>query len=130
MRNVSRCWTYETGRLMGCDLPDEYVFFLVSSSRFGCHLCDAYRLPESSLVFHNFYMDTGRLRIQTSNMRNANTPDFLEKIKIQCLQNLSKSVIIAEDQMDHGVPSSVQDSCCARLSHRRSSSLAQCRTRD
>ena len=31
MRNVSRCWTYETGRLMGCDLPDEYVLPLFES---------------------------------------------------------------------------------------------------
>jgi acetoin utilization deacetylase AcuC-like enzyme len=23
LRNVARCWTYETGRLMGIDLPDE-----------------------------------------------------------------------------------------------------------
>ncbi|MCG8586348.1 MAG: hypothetical protein MI757_16695 [Pirellulales bacterium] len=23
LRNVSRCWTYETGRLMNVDLPDE-----------------------------------------------------------------------------------------------------------
>ncbi len=22
LRNVARCWTYETGRLMGVDLPD------------------------------------------------------------------------------------------------------------
>lgn len=25
MRNVSRCWCYETGRLLGMELPDEYV---------------------------------------------------------------------------------------------------------
>lgn len=23
MRNVSRCWCYETGRMLGLDLPDE-----------------------------------------------------------------------------------------------------------
>ena len=23
MRNVARCWCYETGRLLGLDLPDE-----------------------------------------------------------------------------------------------------------
>jgi len=23
MRNVSRCWCYETGKMLGLDLPDE-----------------------------------------------------------------------------------------------------------
>lgn len=30
MRNVSRCWTYETARLQGVDLPDECALFLSS----------------------------------------------------------------------------------------------------
>lgn len=25
LRNVARCWCYETGRLMGLDLPDKWV---------------------------------------------------------------------------------------------------------
>jgi Histone deacetylase domain len=37
MRNVSRCWTYETARLQGVDLPDECA---VSSCNFYCYeLC-------------------------------------------------------------------------------------------
>ena len=35
-------------------------------------------------------MDTGRLRIETSNMRNANTAENLEMIKMRCLENLSR----------------------------------------
>ena len=32
LRNVARCWTYETGRLMGVDLPDQWVALLRSPS--------------------------------------------------------------------------------------------------
>jgi len=54
-------------------------------------LADVYvRLPPMALANHNFYMDTGRLRIQTSNMRNSNTKEHLEQIKLKCLQNLSQ----------------------------------------
>lgn len=44
LRNVARCWCYETGRLMGHDLPD--------------------KLPESVLNSFNYYMDNERLRIE------------------------------------------------------------------
>jgi len=44
LRNVARCWCYETGRLMGHDLPD--------------------KLPESVLNTFNYYMDNERLRIE------------------------------------------------------------------
>eukprot|EP00210_Caulerpa_lentillifera_P006066 g5796.t1 len=70
LRNVSRCWTYETARLMGFDVPDE--------------------IPASGLTQYNYYMDTGKLRILTSNMRNANTKEDLEQVKQKILQNLSR----------------------------------------
>lgn len=44
LRNVARCWCYETGRLMGHDLPD--------------------KLPESVLSTFNYYQDNERLRIE------------------------------------------------------------------
>jgi histone deacetylase 1/2 len=53
LRNVARCWCYETGRLMGIDLPD--------------------KLPDSALNEYNYYLDTGALRIAVSNMKNMNT---------------------------------------------------------
>ncbi|CAG9464892.1 unnamed protein product [Pedinophyceae sp. YPF-701] len=70
MRNVARCWTYETGSMIGQELPDE--------------------LPEAALSQYNYYMDTGKLRIQTSNMKNANTREYLEKLRVEMLKNLSK----------------------------------------
>jgi histone deacetylase 1/2 len=44
LRNVARCWCYETGRLMGHDLPD--------------------KLPDSVLNSFNYYMDNEKLRIE------------------------------------------------------------------
>eukprot|EP00882_Tetradesmus_deserticola_P030317 GHRQ01034025.1.p2 GENE.GHRQ01034025.1~~GHRQ01034025.1.p2 ORF type:complete len:216 (+),score=90.02 GHRQ01034025.1:958-1605(+) len=46
LRNVARCWAYETGRLMGHDLPDN--------------------LPDSVLNSFNYYMDNQRLRIEVN----------------------------------------------------------------
>ncbi len=68
MRNVARCWCYETGRLLGKDLDDE--------------------LPESSYAEYDYFMDTHRLRIETSNMKNANTREELENIKTSVLEQL------------------------------------------
>jgi histone deacetylase 1/2 len=69
MRNVARCWCYETGRLLGLELDDE--------------------LPGAALAEYDYYMDTHRLRIAVSNMRNANTRDALESIKLKVLANLA-----------------------------------------
>jgi hypothetical protein len=49
LRNVARCWCYETGRLMGHDLPDD--------------------LPQRTLDAFNYYMDTQRLRIEVGGAR-------------------------------------------------------------
>lgn len=70
MRNVARCWCYETGRLLGLELDDA--------------------LPDAALAEYDYYMDTHKLRIATSNMRNANTRDALESITRAVLINLGK----------------------------------------
>jgi len=87
MRNVARCWTYETARMIGEDLSDD--------------------LPEQAMAEYNYYMDTGKLRIQTSNMRNANTKDYLNKLRIEMLKNLSKLPSAPSAQMRH-VPDKVK----------------------
>lgn len=70
MRNVSRCWCYETGKLLGIDLPDD--------------------IPPEAYSGYDYYMDTHRLRIEVSNMKNANSKEQLEKIRTEILENLSK----------------------------------------
>ena len=70
LRNVARCWCYETGRLMGLDLRDE--------------------LPAKALAEFHYYMDNSRLRIAVSNMRNANTRAELERTRDAVLEQLSR----------------------------------------
>ncbi|KAK9845660.1 hypothetical protein WJX84_005953 [Apatococcus fuscideae] len=70
MRNVARCWCYETGRMLGMDLPDT--------------------LPTGALREFDYYADTRKLRITVSNMKNANSREQLEAIKTVVLQNLSR----------------------------------------
>lgn len=48
------------------------------------------RIPDKALEEYNYYMDTHKLRIVVSNMKNANTRAELEKIKSTVLQNLSQ----------------------------------------
>ncbi|GFR46630.1 hypothetical protein Agub_g8235 [Astrephomene gubernaculifera] len=79
LRNVARCWCYETGRMMGVDLPDG--------------------LPEKALDSFNMYMDTQRLRIAVSNMKNANDRQELEEIKTAVLEHLSRLPPVPSAQM-------------------------------
>ena len=48
------------------------------------------RLPEAALSDYDYYMDTHKLRISASNMKNANSRAELERIKTTVLQNLSQ----------------------------------------
>ena len=48
------------------------------------------RLPTEALRNYDYYMDTHRLRISVSNMKNANSREQLEHIKLTVLQNLSQ----------------------------------------
>lgn len=59
VRNVSRCWTYETGILLGEDLADE--------------------LPHNP--YYEYYGPDFNLHITPSNMENLNSQRYLEKIK-------------------------------------------------
>lgn len=69
LRNVARCWCFETSRMLGLDLPDQ--------------------LPDSALREFDLYDDTHRLRITVSNMKNGNSRKKLEEIKTSVLKALS-----------------------------------------
>lgn len=69
MRNVARTWAYETGVLVGEELP-------------------------STLPFNEYYEYYGpdyMLDVRASNMENANSKEYLEKIKVQVIENLKKT---------------------------------------
>ena len=68
IRNVARCWTYETGCLLGHELED--------------------KMPVND--YSEYFGPTHALQIQPSNMENQNTPEYLEGVRNRILENLSK----------------------------------------
>lgn len=59
IRNVARCWTYETSVALDADIANE--------------------LPYND--YFEYFGPDFKLHISPSNMTNQNTPDYLDKIK-------------------------------------------------
>lgn len=68
MRNVARCWTYETGVLLDQTLAED--------------------IPYNS--YYEYYGPDFHLHINASNMENLNAPRYLEQKKAQLLQVLKE----------------------------------------
>jgi len=66
IRNVARCWTYETSVALEVDIPNE--------------------LPYND--YFEYFGPDFKLHIQPSNMQNQNTPEYLDKIKTRLFENL------------------------------------------
>merc|ERR1712004_884397 len=66
IRNVARCWTYETSQALGVDIANE--------------------LPYND--YFEYYGPDFKLHISPSNMANQNTPEYLDKIKTRLFENL------------------------------------------
>lgn len=83
VRNVARCWTYETSVLLNVDLSNE--------------------LPYND--FYEYYAPDFKLHLPPSpNMENANKPEALQTITARILQNL-KNLQGAPSVQMHTVPS-------------------------
>ncbi|KAK3395339.1 hypothetical protein B0T20DRAFT_31818 [Sordaria brevicollis] len=77
MRNVARTWAYETGRLVGVEMNPV--------------------LPYNE--YYDYYGPDYELDVRSSNMENANSPEYLEKIKISVIENLKKTAPVPSVQM-------------------------------
>jgi len=66
IRNVARCWTYETAIALGVDIANE--------------------LPYND--YFEYYGPDFKLHISPSNMANQNNAEYLDKIKTKLLENL------------------------------------------
>lgn len=77
MRNVARTWAYETGRLVGVDMDRT--------------------LPYNE--YYEYYGPDYELDVRSSNMENANSNEYLEKIKIAVIENLRKTAPVPSVQM-------------------------------
>uniref|UniRef100_A0A3B4U4R3 Histone deacetylase 2 n=1 Tax=Seriola dumerili TaxID=41447 RepID=A0A3B4U4R3_SERDU len=66
IRNVARCWTYETSVALDTDIPDE--------------------LPYND--YFEYFGPDFKLHISPSNMTNQNTQEYMDKIKQRLFENL------------------------------------------
>ncbi|KAK4129123.1 histone deacetylase RPD3-like protein [Parathielavia appendiculata] len=77
MRNVARTWAYETGRLVGVEMDSV--------------------LPYNE--YYDYYGPDYELDVRASNMENANSNEYLEKIKIAVIENLKRTTHVPSVQM-------------------------------
>ena len=84
LRNVPRCWTYETSVLLGMTDDNE--------------IRDA--LPYND--YFEYFGPDYRLHLPVSNMENLNSPQYLEKTKVQLLEVLRSIECAPSAQMQTG----------------------------
>ncbi|KAJ2664045.1 histone deacetylase [Coemansia sp. RSA 1200] len=77
IRNVSRVWAYETGILVGCEMDR--------------------RLPMNDYM--DYYAPEYILDVPAYNVGNSNSPEYLERIRTQVLQNLDRTRFAPSVQM-------------------------------
>ncbi|KAI0014552.1 histone deacetylase RpdA/Rpd3 [Xylariomycetidae sp. FL0641] len=77
MRNVARTWAFETGLLV--DAPMDRT------------------LPFNE--YYEYYGPDYSLNVRSSNMENANSPEYLEKIRNQTIENLRRTAHVPSVQM-------------------------------
>jgi histone deacetylase 1/2 len=87
IRNVSRCWTYETAVILGDDIDDE--------------------LPYND--YYEYYGPDYRLHFEPSTMENLNIPENLEKIKAKVFEHLKQLQPVPNVQMHQAASSAEFD---------------------
>jgi len=87
IRNVARCWTYETGLLLNQELDND--------------------LPQNEYI--GYYAPNFNLHITPSNMENMNSPKDLEKYKIQIFEALREIDHVPSVAIGGEVPADAED---------------------
>ncbi|KAF7503688.1 histone deacetylase [Endocarpon pusillum] len=77
MRNVARTWAFETGVLVGQNMQSD--------------------LPYND--YYEYYAPDYELNVRASNMDNANSKEYLEKIRTQVIENLRRTTFAPSVQM-------------------------------
>ncbi|KAL1652091.1 histone deacetylase [Diplodia intermedia] len=77
MRNVARTWAFETGQLVGSELGPQ--------------------LPYND--YFDYFAPDFELDVRPSNMDNANSPEYLDKIRIQVIENIKRTAFAPSVQM-------------------------------
>jgi histone deacetylase 1/2 len=82
IRNVSRCWAFETARLLDQNISDNVPWH----------------------EYMDYYAPDYKLHVPVSNMENENTPSSLEKTKLYILEALSRVEHAPSVQLQTGQP--------------------------
>ncbi|KAI0137642.1 hypothetical protein F4776DRAFT_102860 [Hypoxylon sp. NC0597] len=77
MRNVARTWAFETGLLVDAKMDRTLPFN----------------------EYYDYYGPDFTLDVRASNMENANSPEYLDKIKNQLIENLRRTAHVPSVQM-------------------------------
>ncbi|KAK7738373.1 histone deacetylase [Cytospora paraplurivora] len=83
MRNVARTWAYETGRLVGVEMDPVLPYN------------EYYEVSLGGLTARDYELD-----VRPSNMENANSTEYLEKIKNAVVENLKKTAAPSVQMQD------------------------------
>lgn len=87
IRNVSRCWTYETAVVLGDEISDD--------------------LPYND--YYEYYGPDYKLHYQPSSMENQNIPENLEKIKAKVFEHLRQVQPAPNVQMHQPAPAAEEE---------------------
>jgi len=85
IRNVARCWTYETATALGCDIAND--------------------LPYND--YFEYFGPDFKLHIQPNNSDNKNTYEYLDKIKERLFENLRMLPHAPSVQMSDQLPDGI-----------------------
>jgi histone deacetylase 1/2 len=86
LRNVPRCWTYETATLIGVDVADE--------------------LPHSQ--YSHYFAPEYKLHLPVTNMDNLNSKEYLEKTQVYLMELLRDLEAAPSVQIQTGQPGTAQ----------------------
>ena len=96
MRNVARTWAYETGQLVGQEMGSQLPY---NDYYEVCTPLDRafVRDPAKSLI--QYFAPDYELDVKPSNMDNANSYEYLNKIKADVIENLKRTTFAPSVQM-------------------------------
>lgn len=87
MRNVSRCWAYETGLAAGVELGEGKLRMIVNRVRPSLVILSLF--PDIPMnEYFEYFGPYYKLDVKQSNMEDMNTREYLERMKSRVLENL------------------------------------------
>ena len=86
MRNVSRCWAYETGLAAGVELGKGTFHLTFDWTGCAKAILDLTEIPMNE--YYEYFGPDYELDVKASNMDDLNSPEYLERVKGIVLDHL------------------------------------------